>query len=221
MKKLVEKLKKEYDDFLKNVDIDTSNMKKLKNVMEEAAVKISIIEALEKFKMIPTKLEDEIYKKNGILDICYKIWKMRNIDRLDYEYTTIFSIALSYFLGDVEELNDETIFISNTFLNSEKIMNRIMEELYEVEEDIFENEGEETEEKIIKSLIIGILNLKEAGLPDDESEDKLLETENLLQEYYNEFSKGEIKRIVEMISRKILNTQIKITQELILDDENE
>ena len=228
MEKLVEKLKKEYDKFLKNANIESDNVNELKEIMEKAFVGITFIKAFsEKYFIYPNDIVEELLEKDNLLDIFYRIWKCRNKFYIENEVSMIFSILCQNLENISDFLNssnnkEKDFFVENNILNSEKIIAKIQEELDDLNDNEFDEDyglNAHLPEIVIKNCIVKLLEIMPYDYIDETVEERLLKSDNLLNEYYEKFNAQEIYKITETLTKNIFNSQISLLQDIIPNEE--
>lgn len=224
MEKLLEKLKKEYDKFLKNANIESNNINKLEEILNKAFVGIEFIKAIsEKHFIYPDDIIEKLLEKDDLIDIFYKIWKFRNKFYIENEVSMIFSI-LCQNLENISDNEEKDFFVKNSILNSEKIMAKIQEELEDLNDNEFDedyNLNKHLPEIVIKNSIVKLLEIMPYDYIDETIEERLLKSDNLLNDYYEKFNTQEIYKMIENLTQKIFNSQISLLQDVIPNNKEE
>lgn len=228
MEKLIEKLKKEYDKFLKNANIESDNVNELEKIMEKAFVGIIFIKAIsEKYFIYPDDIVEKLIEKDNLLDIFYKIWKCRNKFYIKNEASMVFNILCQNLENISDFLNSDNrekdFFVENSIFNSEKIMAKIQDELEDFNDNEFDGDyslNAHLSEIIIKNSIGKLIEIMPYDDYIDEAVvERLLKTDNLLNDYYEKFNKQEIYKIIETLTKNIFNSQISLLQDIIPSEE--
>lgn len=224
MEKLLEKLKKEYDKFLKNANIESNNINKLEEILNKAFVGIEFIKAIsEKHFIYPDDIIEKLLEKDDLIDTFYKIWKFRNKFYIENEVSIIFSI-LCQNLENISDNEEKDFFVKNSILNSEKIMAKIQEELEDLNDNEFDedyNLNKHLPEIVIKNSIVKLLEIMPYDYIDETIEERLLKSDNLLNDYYEKFNTQEIYKMIENLTQKIFNSQISLLQDVIPNNKEE
>ena len=224
MEKLLEKLKKEYDKFLKNANIESNNINKLEEILNKAFVGIEFIKAIsEKHFIYPDDIIEKLLEKDDLIDTFYKIWKFRNKFYIENEVSMIFSI-LCQNLENISDNEEKDFFVKNSILNSEKIMAKIQEELEDLNDNEFDedyNLNKHLPEIVIKNSIVKLLEIMPYDYIDETIEERLLKSDNLLNDYYEKFNTQEIYKMIENLTQKIFNSQISLLQDVIPNNKEE